>query len=159
MKRILVLAVVSVAALSLAQQKTGAQRIIEKQMAGYVKAMETKDVRGVMAILAPTFSATDAKGVVHNRERVVIQLKSLFATAKTIHVVTKIKSFKLEKGVAHLTTTNVLEVDIPAGKTKMTKYRSDSVNDEAWVPTNGTWKIQSSKTVTEKQLVDGKPIG
>ncbi|HWA82028.1 MAG TPA: hypothetical protein VG820_01240 [Fimbriimonadaceae bacterium] len=159
MKRILVVTVLAVAALSFGQQKSGAQRIIEKQIASYSKAMESKDVRGVMAVLAPTYSATDVKGVAHNREHVVIQLKSLFATAKTIRVSTKIRSFKLEKGVAHITAANVLEVDIPAGKTKISKYRSDSISEETWVPANGTWKVQSTKTVTEKQVVDGKPIG
>lgn len=159
MKPALLFAFAAFTSVAVAQQKTEAQKAIEKQVATYAKGMEGKDLRSVIGIFAPTFSAVDHKGVTHNRDRVVIQLKSLFASAKKIHVATTITSFKLEKGQARLTAHDVLDVDVPDGRGKLMKYRADSVSDEIWVPLNATWKIKSSRTVNEKQTLDGKPVG
>lgn len=157
MKPPILVAIAAFASLAFAQQKTGAQQVIEKQMTTYSRAMESKDMKGVMGIFAPTYSTTDLKGVTYSRDRVVIQLRSLFATAKKIHITTTIKTFKLANGEAHITCHDILDVEVPDGAGKLSKYRSDSVSDETWVAINATWKIKSAKVVSEKRTIDGKP--
>jgi ketosteroid isomerase-like protein len=148
---------IAIAAVATAQQKPAQQVAIEKQIDRYVKAMNAKNMAGVKSVMTSDFTASDSKGRSMSAKDAISQLEMIFKQATKVVSSTKIKSFKMEKGNARLVSNNTLDIDLNAGG-KTAKLHNESTSDEIWVQSGGAWKIKSSKQLSGKATLNGKPF-
>lgn len=145
--------------MAFAQSKSSQQQALEKQIAKYCQAMGKKDIRGVQAVMRPDYVSISKSRQTQDLKTSLAAISDLFAQAKRVAITCTIKSFKMEKGNAHIQSHNVLEYDLPAAGGKIAKVRDVSTSDEIWSPTNGTFKIKIAKEVAHSLTVNGKPAG
>jgi hypothetical protein len=158
MKPFAVIALCVLAALSLGQIKSAAQIALEKRIATYCKAMESKDRKTIETILAKDFTDTSRNGQVANRKAVLDGLSGFFKQVKSIKITCKIQKFKMEKGSARITSLNELDIQMPGPGGKMGKLSNVTTSDEVWVLVNGAFQIKSSKQLTNVATFDGKIV-
>jgi ketosteroid isomerase-like protein len=154
----LLISLLALSTLGFAQKKPDAQAPIEKQIARYVQGMQKKDIKIVASVMTPDFKAVTKTGMAAQGTDVLDGLKKLFGQVKKISLTCKIQSLKMEKRNAHLVTHNIMDIEVPDDKGNIGTLRTDSTNDEIWVPANGSYKIIYSKQLTNKVTLNGRPI-
>jgi ketosteroid isomerase-like protein len=157
MRALALLTFACLAAVSLAQ-KPAAQKAVEKQIAKYCQAMQRKDIKGVQAVVMPDFIAYGTNGKSAKGKDVFRQMGDLFYQVKKISLSCTITSFKMDKGNARIVSKNVMDVELPGPDGKIGKLHNESTSDELWVPAGGTYKVQTSKQLTNTATFNGKPV-
>jgi hypothetical protein len=137
---------------------------IQKEMNGYVAAMKKKDTKLVEKFILANFSAdfkdTDSRGNVRTREQTLELMKANIAQLKSIDKMDfKITSIKVAGDKATTSEHMVLEATVPGEGAKTSKLSVDSTWTGSYVKKGAKWLCTASKTIKEKVLLDGKPIG
>jgi hypothetical protein len=141
-----------------AQSKLSARKGVEQALARHNQALIDKDIKGIQAGMAPGFAITDDKGKVWHATQVIAELTRLFKVATKIGATSKIQSFRMENGNAHIVSRGILDFDLPAQAGKASRTHSDTTSEEVWVPIGGIFKIKSAKSLTHKVTLNGKPV-
>jgi len=137
---------------------------IQKEMNGYVAAMKKKDSKLVEKIIlanfAPEFKDTDSRGMVRTRDETLKVMKDNIAQLKSVDKMTfNITSIKLAGDKATTSEHMILEATVPGEGAKTSKLSVDSTWTGSYVKKGAKWLCTASKTITEKVLLDGKPVG
>jgi hypothetical protein len=139
---------------------------IQKEMNGYVAATKKKDgatvVKFILANFSPDFKDTDMKGNVRTRQQTIDAMKGNMASLKSVEVMKlDITSIKVTGNKATTTEHMVMAATLNPFQegSKPAKLNVDSTWVGSYVKKGAKWWCTSSKTVKEKVLLDGKPIG
>ncbi len=151
---------------SAGQDPAAVKSAIQKEMNGYVAAMKKRDVKAVekfiMDNFAQEFRDTDLKGVTRTRQQTVEAVRQNISMLKTVKAMSiEIKSIKMVGGKAITSEQMVLDATIngmsPDKPTSTLKV--DSMWQGTYEKRGAKWICTLSKTVKEKVMIDGKPIG
>lgn len=119
-----------------------------------------KDVSAIFAHTAPDFVATDKQGKKHTVDEAKTQLPMVFSMSKSIKATSKIKSFKLSGSTATARVDESVTIKLENPQNKQTATMSiEETNSDTWTKTAKGWMKKASKSLTEKRLMNGKPIG
>lgn len=139
---------------------------IQKEMNGYVAATKKKDAatvtKFILANFAPEFKDTDLKGNVRTRQQTIDAMKGNIGSLKSVDAMKlDITSVKVNGTKATTTEHMVMAATLNPFQQggKPVKLNVDSTWAGSYVKKGNKWLCVSSKTLKEKVLLDGKPIG
>jgi hypothetical protein len=85
--------------------------------------------------------------------------EKMFASSRNNHSVTKVLSVDQAGNIATANVTQHLSLDIVNPNTGKTAHAELIETDrDIWKLSSGTWKLTKSTAITQKVLIDGKPI-
>lgn len=149
-----------------AQDVNAVKATIQKEMAGYVNAMKKRDgklvEKFILANFTQDFKDTDMRGQSRNRNQTIEAVHANISMLKSVKSMSlTITSIKVNGNRATTTEQMVLDATISgiADRTKTSTLKVDSTWTGTYVKTGSKWLCNSSKTVKEKVVIDGKPIG
>ena len=150
---LLSLAVVSSAADTAAEARKQIQASYNRENAAAVR----KDTSGVVANMTSDYTSTDLRGQKVTVEQIRQALPSMFASAVSIKARSKITGLTLKGTQADVVVNEHAEIVLVNPRTrKRSKLVVDEVYQTLWVKADGAWKKKRSKTLSSKQLLDGK---
>jgi ketosteroid isomerase-like protein len=118
-----------------------------------------KDLAGVLASHAPDYTWTDKHGKKHALAELKAQMTQVFQLAKEIRGKTIVKSLSLKGNSATVIAeeTGSMNLVNPQKRDQEIKVEVEAKSEDVWTKTPKGWKVKSSKEISSKQLVNGKP--
>jgi ketosteroid isomerase-like protein len=156
MKRILVAAILAVGIVAV---QADAKEDLQKLYNSLAAAVKKKDAKACLGFLTADYKDIDIKGKAQTRKEFEKTIKDQFAQPVTVSkfeiTVTKV----MAKG-ADLEAENTakMAVSITLSDKKVHKLEQTSTSRDTWTKVNGKWLLKTSKTLTQKKLLDGKEI-
>lgn len=119
-----------------------------------------KDVKGVTSHLTSDYQSLSAKGVkLGDAAQLKTQVEMVFKQVQSIKAKSQIQKFALKGSTATVTVKQNGTIVVMNPQTrKPSVVAVESVSEDIWVKSSGSWKEKSSKNTSSKQSMDGKPI-
>lgn len=137
-----------------ADARKAIQVIYDHEVTAYAK----KDIKGITAILTPDFESIEKNGDRINAVQSIETIRQTFRMLRTFTVSQNIQNLTLKGDQAIVTSRSHLEGTIADEQTgKPHKVVGDSVTVETWVKSRQGWLLKRSKTISERNIMDGKP--
>jgi len=135
-----------------------ARRAIQRQYDAWSRAYMAHDVDTLLGILAPDYLLKTAKGATMTRAEYEVMLRLRKKKhSDTTRYRTELLRLTLHDGVAAVfsrETTTDRETNPKTGKPESVSYQHDYI--DAWVLSNGRWRLQSTVTQKETPLTPPK---
>lgn len=135
-----------------------ARKAIEAQFAKISKAFEAKDVKTFEAMFAPDFKAKAPGRPVASRAEVLKDFEGQMKVMSDVKWSQKIKTFKLEKGVATVTFDSELKSKAQGQDNMPHDFRLTSKTKNEWVKGKPGWQVRYSESLELRMWVDGQEI-
>lgn len=138
---------------------------IEALYAKFVQAFKKKDVNAILETGTPDFAQKGVDGTVLNAKQVEAMMRQQFATIKAIKKMeVKIKEVKIKGKTATVLSSFTLVWEIVDKEGQLgTKGKTHTLTvlgttRDTLVKTDKGWKFKLAENLSEKLLVDGKPL-
>jgi ketosteroid isomerase-like protein len=118
-----------------------------------------RDLAGSLTIYTPDYVSTDKSGKKTDLKQMHDQMKLIFGMFKTFKVTQSVQSLQLKGNEAQITLKSHLEGTLSNPQTKQAHtFTADMASNETWVKTPKGWLNKRSNTISEKEMMDGKPL-
>jgi hypothetical protein len=123
-------------------------------------AAAKKDLAGVLASHASDFTYTDKSGKKQDLSAMKTQMGQVFQASKEISGKSVIQSISLKGGSATVTVdeTGSMVLVNPQNPDQTVKLEVEAKSEDLWAKTGKGWRIKSSREISSKQLINGKPF-
>lgn len=143
-----------------ADATSDARKAIQANYNADSAAAKRKDVNGLFAHTANDYVSTDTRGKKLTLADAKKGVPALFKAVKELDSVSKIKSIQLKGNTASVTVNESVTMKIVHPQSGfLTTLQVEETNADVWVKTAKGWMKKSSKTLKEKHMQDGQPIG
>ncbi|MGC8667552.1 MAG: nuclear transport factor 2 family protein [Chthonomonadales bacterium] len=138
---------------------TAVRKALSARYAASDAALRKKDARVLMGMVTPDFTVKTAAGQTLTAKQLPALLEQEFAAIKEIKDSRwRILDLKVKGNVATVKMTQTLSGVILGQDQKTHTLSSTNVSVDTWVRTSAGWKLRKSVELSEKTLVDGKPV-
>jgi hypothetical protein len=135
------------------------RRMIQANYNREAAAFMRKDATGLLANYAPDYVATQKSGKKLTLDDIRPVLPDMFAAMSDIKDARAIKKFVFKDSHAIVTVTDRAESKLKNPKTrKNVRLVMVETRRDVWVKLGANWKIKTSRTLSKKQTVNGKPL-
>jgi hypothetical protein len=142
-----------------ADSAADAKKAISSSYAAQSAAFGKGDFKAFAASHMPDYSETDMKGRKQDLKALEMALKGISSFAKNLKRTVKVKKVTVKGPTAAVEATEALDAVIPNPQTgKNSTMHAERDLADTWTLQNKRWLRKSTKTLSEKQLVDGKPF-
>jgi hypothetical protein len=152
-----VLAFSALAAPLFADATSDARNAVEKAYSQQSAAISKGDIKAYSASHAADFYEIDKKGRKQDLKSIQTAISGVLSFAKSVKRSMTVQKMTVKGSTATVSATETLDAAIPNPQTgkNSTMHAERTVSDK-WAKTNGKWLRKVSKTLTEKQTMDGK---
>jgi hypothetical protein len=117
------------------------------------------DWKGALSNTTADFVTLDPKGKQTTRAQMEQMMPQLLALMKNMKATTEVTKVTLKGKEARVSIKEHATATITNPQTKKTgKFVVDDTGEDVWTKTEKGWRKKSSKGITVKQSMDGKPI-
>jgi hypothetical protein len=132
-------------------------------VAAYAKqsaAIPKGDFKSFEDTHTPDFYEVDKSGRKQELKRIVQAMSGIMSFVKNLKRSVSIQSVTVKGANATVAATEKVDAQIPNPQTnKTSNMHAERTISDTWISKNGKWLRKESKTLTEKQSMDGKPMG
>ncbi|MCX6379749.1 MAG: hypothetical protein NT023_09795 [Armatimonadetes bacterium] len=142
-----------------ADDTASVKKTIQAIYAKVAAAAAKKDAKGMMIHLAPDYEETTLEGTVVKMPAIKTNMQNVMEKVKSLNISVVISKLTLKGDkatVINKDTVNMVATN-PQTKKEM-KIVLEETNEAQWEKRGGAWLVKSSKTLSMKQVVDGKEI-
>lgn len=145
---------------ALANPSGDARKTIEAAYVAENRAVEKKDVKSMFVNYSSDYTQTTKKGERLTLDGIKQAVPRILLAAQKIIDKTTIQKFSMKGNKAVATVLRHTDLSIMNPQTqKPLKMIVDAVTVDTWVKSGKNWKLKLSQEKSEKQTLDGKPIG
>ena len=135
------------------------RKAISARYAASDAALRKKDAKALLAMITPDFTVKTAAGQTLTAKQLPALLQQEFAAIKEVkNTRWSILEFGVKGNVATVKMTQTLSGVFTGQDQKTHTLSSTNVSVDTWVRTPSGWKLRKSVELSEKTLVDGKPL-
>lgn len=135
------------------------RKALSERYAASDAALRKKDAGALMGMVTKDFTVKTAAGQILTAKQLPALLQQEFAAIKEIKDSRwRILDLKVKGSTATVKMTQTLTGVIVGQDQKTHTLSSTNVSLDTWVRTSAGWKLRKSVELSEKTLLDGKPI-
>ena len=159
----IVLLILGVASLGQGARSDATSEARKAIQAAYDKsdaATAKKDIDGAMAFQTSDYTYTTQKGRKLDNATVRTSTTQVLTLAREIHGKTVIRKIALKGSMATVTVdeTGSIVVATPQRPDQVSKIVIEARSEDVWIKTPKGWREKSSRELSSKQSVNGKPV-
>nr|WP_309689198.1 nuclear transport factor 2 family protein [Armatimonas sp.] len=159
MKPLLFMAAILLAAPAVAQDTVTLKKTLQAQYNKEAAAFMKKDIDSALSINTSDFTTTDTKG----KKLTLAEFKAAFmqitTIAQSIKLSSTVEKVTLKGDTATVTVSDKSLFTLANPQTgKKAQMEGASRNEDTWVKKSGVWKRQKNRALSNKTLMDGKPV-
>ncbi len=142
-----------------ADDAASAKKAIQSQYAKSAAAAEKKDLKGMMAHLAPDYEETGPDGVTVKVDALKSNMQRIVQNVKSIRIAVAISKLTLKGDKATVLSKETMSMVVTNPQTKKDmKFAMQGTSEEQWEKKSGVWLEKRAKTLATKQFLDGKEL-
>lgn len=135
-----------------------ARRAIEAGYGKMFSAISKADVKAYAAVHSADYYETDKKGRKQTLAEITKTMSGVLQFIQNLKYKVTVQSVKMNGKNATVAATEIVEGTLMNPQTqKKSTMRSERTLTDTWVQSGGKWLRKSSKELSDKTTVDGKP--
>jgi hypothetical protein len=143
----------------LAQDAATVKKTLQAQYNKEAAALMKKNVEAALSINTSDYTVTDIKGKSLSLAQIKQAFSQLTAISESIQLSSTVEKVTLKGNTAVVVTSDKsLFVLVNPQNGQKGKMEGTSRNEDLWVQKNGAWKRQKNKVLSNKTLLNGKPL-
>ena len=139
-------------------ETSDAKKAVEARFALVSKAFAAKDVKLFESTFTTDFKSKAPGKPIASRAEVFKDFEAQMKVMNSVKWTQKIKSFKLEKGVAFVGFDSELKSKVDGDDGKQHDFRITSKTKNEWVKGQSGWQVRYSESLELKMWLDGEEL-